>query len=40
VRGAAAPDTAVRTAWSLRTLHEQMIMGFARGTRDPTEVDR
>jgi hypothetical protein len=28
VRGAAAPETAVRTAWSERTLHEQTIMGL------------
>jgi hypothetical protein len=33
VRGAAAPETAVRTAWSLSTLHEQMII--AAGSRDP-----
>src|SRR5580704_3526707 len=33
VRGAASPETAVRTAWSLSTLQEQMIMGIARGIR-------
>src|SRR5262249_24572105 len=32
VRGAAAPATALRTAWSERTLHEQMIMKIARRT--------
>ena len=28
VRGATAPVTAVRTSWSLRTLQEQMIIGW------------
>jgi hypothetical protein len=41
VRGAAAPETTVRTAWSLSTLHEQMIIEFSRGTRTrQTAIDR
>ena len=39
VRGAAAPDTAVRTAWSERTLHEQTIMGLhANGEPDTGSI--
>jgi len=37
VRGAAAPETAVRTAWSESTLHEQMII--AADVKDPDQTD-
>jgi hypothetical protein len=39
VRGAAAPETAVRTAWSLSTLHEQMIIAADDGDRDQTDQE-
>jgi len=40
VRGAAAPETAVRTAWSLSTLHEQMIIGLHAGPGPDKPTDR
>jgi hypothetical protein len=38
VRGAASPETAVRTAWSLSTLQEQTIIELHAGTgRQPED---